>query len=105
MSDLQFKLHNGKAVTISKEYYDDLVSIGLADHTRWKTNKRVVVVRHNGRNIPLARLITYTIPRWKIKYYDNNPLNLTHGNLITQYDGRSKHDYRKLVTGSNPLSD
>ena len=100
MENLTFKLRNGAKVTIAKEYYDELLSIGIADFTRWKTNRGIVIVRHNHMDIPVARLICYTQPGWKIQYFDKNPLNLIPGNLITQFDGRSKHDYRLLVTGT-----
>ena len=105
MDILTLKLRNGSIINISKEYYDELISIGIPDHTKWKVEQGIVKVRHIGKDIPLARLIAYTIPGWRIDYHDKNPLNLVEGNLITAFDGKSKHDYRKLVTGSNTLNE
>ncbi|SRR5258708_27349038 len=97
--NLKLTLRNGNVVTIAQDFYDDILSIGLPDYSKWTTNKGIVYVHYKGKAIPITRIICYTPRGWRIDYFDKNSLNLVKGNLVTAFDGKSKHDYREIVTG------
>jgi hypothetical protein len=97
---LTFKLPNSKEITIDVVDYNNLLQLGVMPAERWKFSKNIVCVRHNSKDIHIAKLIwSELVEDWtgvRILYYDKNRLNLRRSNLVL--DGKAAPPKVKKIT-------
>ena len=81
------KTVKSKAILYTDDY-DDLRSIGVLPH--WHFYHNQIIVRNDGKEIAIARLIRDAAASQIVLYKDDNPFNLRRENLIVG-PGSSKY--------------
>jgi len=72
--------NSDRKTVLLKADFDDLMSLGISP--KWRLYKSQVVVRNNGRDFPIARLIRDALPHQKVMFRDRDTTNLRPENLV-----------------------
>lgn len=86
-----------KKARLYERDFNELISIGAG--LPWKLLQGIVVVRNNGRNVSVARLIADADKGQNIIFKDDNPANLVIGNLL-KTPGNAKFRARDQIVKS-----
>jgi hypothetical protein len=85
------------AILFEKDF-EDLMALGVS--IRWRLYHNQVVVRCNGKDIAVGRLIRHAEPFQRVEIRDGNPLNLRRNNLMLA-SGTSRYAAREMVQHVN----
>ena len=74
--------------------FKDLVDLGISP--KWRLYHKQVVVRNNGKNIAIARLIRRAGVKQVVISIDSDPCNLRKENLVLS-SGNARYDARNII--------